>query len=366
MAGATVVALAALGVAVPLPAVQVERWYSALLYPRIQRTVTPLVNQVPVAVLDVLLAGAALAVVVVVSTGLREAWGDRRVAPAARAVWCLLVSAAAVYLVFLAMWGLNYQRLPLSERLDMVPGPPAPGAVVNLGLEAVSRLNALHGEAHALGWSDPPSQSSSLRDGFAEVQTALGDPPSVPGRLKRSLLGPYFRWSGVDGMLNPFGLETLANSDLLPFERPFVAAHEWAHLAGYADEAEASFIGWLACVHGDAATEYSGWLALYLRVFPAADPQGQAALSAVLDDGPRADIAAIAERQQRTQVSAVRRAGWAVYDQYLRTNRVEGGVARYSAIVTLAAQARFADGWTPVRRTMPQLAGDDPAAGRPD
>jgi hypothetical protein len=36
--------------------------------------------------------------------------------------------------------------------------------------------------------------------------------------------------------------------DLLPFEKPFVAAHEWAHLAGYADESEASFVGWLTCV----------------------------------------------------------------------------------------------------------------------
>src|SRR5690606_39996891 len=52
-------------------------------------------------------------------------------------------------------------------------------------------------------------------------------PPAVPGRLKRSLLGFYFRWASIDGMVNPFGLEVLRNPDLLPFERPFVAAHEW-------------------------------------------------------------------------------------------------------------------------------------------
>ena len=44
-------------------------------------------------------------------------------------------------------------------------------------------------------------------------------------------------------MLNPFGLETIVLPDLLPYERPFVVAHEWAHLAGHADEAEASAIG---------------------------------------------------------------------------------------------------------------------------
>ena len=54
-------------------------------------------------------------------------------------------------------------------------------------------------------------------------------------------------------MINPFGLEVLVNPDLPLSERPFVAAHEWAHLAGYADESEASFVGWLTCMRADAA-----------------------------------------------------------------------------------------------------------------
>ena len=54
-------------------------------------------------------------------------------------------------------------------------------------------------------------------------------------------------------MTNPFFLEVIINPDLLPFEQPFVLAHEWAHLAGYADESEANFVAWLTCVQGDAA-----------------------------------------------------------------------------------------------------------------
>ncbi len=64
------------------------------------------------------------------------------------------------------------------------------------------------------------------------------------------MLTPFFTWAGVTGMMNPFGLETIVHPDLLPFERPFVLAHEWAHLAGHADEAEASAVGWLACMNG--------------------------------------------------------------------------------------------------------------------
>ena len=43
---------------------------------------------------------------------------------------------------------------------------------------------------------------------------------------------PFFTWTGVDGMINPLALESIVHPDLLPFERPFVLAHEWAHLAG--------------------------------------------------------------------------------------------------------------------------------------
>ena len=46
-------------------------------------------------------------------------------------------------------------------------------------------------------------------------------------------------------MTDPFLLETLLAPDLLDVERPFVIAHEWAHLAGYADESEANFVAWL-------------------------------------------------------------------------------------------------------------------------
>ena len=63
-------------------------------------------------------------------------------------------------------------------------------------------------------------------------------------------------------MINPLALETIVHPDLLPFERPFVLAHEWAHLSGHADEAEASAIGWLACMRGGPELAYSANLYL--------------------------------------------------------------------------------------------------------
>ena len=349
---ATLPALALAGALAPLSPAVVERTFSTRLYPSIQHIVTPLSNRVPFAVFDVLCVGAVLLVATVLTRAVRASALSRSVRPAARALGYLALGAAGVYVWFLLFWGLNYRRIPMTERLAMDAAGPAPPAVLRLGRDAANQLNALHAEAHAIGWHDQPVDDAALRRGFDEIQRALSDaPPAVPGRLKPTLFGPYFRWTSVDGMVNPFGLEVLANPDLLPFERPFVAAHEWAHLAGYADESEASFVGWLACLRGGPSARYSAWLLMYWQVSAELTQPERVPLSAALAPGPRADLEAIVARLRRGEWPLLRNAGWQVYDQYLKANRVEEGVRSYGLVVSLVLSATFDDGWIPVRAT---------------
>jgi hypothetical protein len=259
-----------------------------------------------------------------------------------------------VYLAFLLLWGLNYRRVPMSERLDLA-GPPRGGAALAFGHTIVDHVNRLHRAAHSTGWSSEEWQNPALRRAFASTQRLLADaPPTEPGRLKRTILGRYFRWTGVDGMVNPFGLEVLANPDLLPFERPLVAAHEWAHLAGFADESEASFVGWLTCIRADVGSQYSGWLFLYWELRADVDARERSELDSALAPGPRADLSAVATRLRNGQLPQLRRASWAVYDQYLKANRVEAGVRSYGAVVSLVLRARFDEAWIPKRRPVPR------------
>ena len=345
-----VLALAMLAALAPVSPGTIERWFSTGLYPVIQHRLTPVANALPFAWLDVLVAAACVAVLLVLVRAVRATRQRRRLAPVLRALAWLATTAAAVYLVFLLLWGFNYRRVPMSERLLVTPGPPPADAVLALGTEAATQLNALHADAHRAGWVQP-LDDEPLRQAFVDVQRMLADAPAAtPGRLKATLFGPYFRWTGVDGMINPFGLEVLSNPDLLDFERPFIAAHEWAHLAGYADESEASFVGWLTCMHAGVPARYSGWLFLYWQINAELDAGNRARLSQALGPGARQDLAAIVERLQRGQRPWLRMAGWRVYDQYLKANRVEEGVRSYGAVVTLILRARFGPGWTPVRR----------------
>jgi hypothetical protein len=158
------------------------------------------------------------------------------------------------------------------------------------------------------------------------------------------MLDLYFRRAGVDGMTDPFFLETLIASDLLPFERPFIVAHEWSHLAGIADEGEANFVGWLACLRASPAAQYSGWLFLYAELAQAASERDRRDVAARLGPGPRADLRAIRERILRHVSPRVSAAGWRVYDSYLKANRVEAGAASYEEVVRLVVGARLAIG----------------------
>jgi hypothetical protein len=189
------------------------------------------------------------------------------------------------------------------------------------------------------------------------VQGFLSDAPrAVPGRLKATIYGSYFRWTSVDGMVNPFALEVMANPDLLPIERPFVAAHEWAHLAGYADESEANFVGWLTCLQGDARAKYSGWMFLYWQLSGEVSAEDRKQLTALLESGPRRDVDDILERLRRGRWPLLQRSSWQVYDQYLKANRVEAGIRSYGLVVTLILRAQFDEGWKPRVRTLPAAA----------
>jgi hypothetical protein len=343
---------AAVAAFAPIQPEQVEGWFSTGIYPRIQHVLTPLGNLFPIALFDVLIAVAVIATGRTVASGIIGARRQRSWIPLFAAIVRLGAGAALVYIVFLAVWGFNYRRISMQDRLALAESTPGAEDVMRLGLRAVEEMNSRHERAHREGWSGREWQDPALRRGFDAVQRVLSDAePAVPGRLKRTALGPYFRWTSIDGMVNPFGLEVLANPDLLPFERPFVAAHEWAHLAGYADESEASFVGWLTCLQAPSeSARYSGWLFVYWQVSGEVPEEDRARLWDSLKEGPRRDITAVVERVRRGQLPLLRRTSWLVYDQYLKANRVEEGVRSYGMVLTLILRTRLDSAGVPVRR----------------
>jgi hypothetical protein len=323
--------------ATPWPTWLVEHLYSRRLYPRIQHVLTGLTNSVAWAVMDAMLIGAALYVL----------WRLVRTVVAARdrgvgsALWelgrRLLRTSAMIAAVFLLVWGMNYRRVPLEQALRGE-------SQVTVSAEDIQRL----AEAAATSARDTrpvdtltPSLdelATRLAPSFQAALQSLGYPPiTIVGRPKVSVvLTPFFTAAGVTGMVNPLALESIIYPELLPFERPMVLAHEWAHLAGVADEADASAVAWLTCTRAGADLAYSGHLFLVIESSGAVPRTVWRDVRATLGPGVISDLAALTQRLTR-QEPVVRDTAFKVYDGYLRSNSVPDGVRSYSRVLRVLA-----------------------------
>jgi hypothetical protein len=332
----------------PLPDWAINGFYSDSVYPQLQRVVTSGTNFLPFAILDVLIVAALLLALFTILRLLRKAstfglidaiWdGTRR----------LLRGAAIIVILFLVGWGYNYRRHPLEQRF---PDGRAAAPTVEALQAAVLDANALAAKLRrAIG--------QNMDQRYEEVAGALDAPmraaleqlqqPALgqPGRPKHSImLTPFFTWAGVTGMVNPIGLESIVHPDLLPYERPFVLAHEWAHLAGQADEAQASAVGWLACMRGTPQLAYSASLYLIMEAASALPGDARQTVMKQLDAGVRSDIDDILRRLQKGE-PVVQRTASRVYDEYLRANRVADGTASYRRALSLILSAPIRDALT--------------------
>jgi hypothetical protein len=331
----TLLFVAALVAMLPPGAASVERWYSRWLYPIIQANVTSLSNRSPIALFDVAIVVFSLTLITIWIRSIRLA----RKRPILRPLWrgfvATLTVLAVVYLWFLAAWGLNYARPPLESQIEFKKSRVTPQAVRQLAEHAIAQANRTHDAAHAAGFPAINDSPQALIDALHSVEKDLGRPrPTVIATPKWTIFAPYYRAAGVSGQLGPFFLETLLNPDLTGPERLAVLGHEWAHLAGYAPESDASFVGLLAAIRSGPAGEYSAWLDLVSEASSQLQPVTQRLVLQQLEAGPREDQNAIRERLRKL-IRPVEQAAWASYDQMLRSQGVEEGVQSYSRVIEL-------------------------------
>ena len=198
--GLVIVAALALALA-PMSPTWIERFFSLGWYAALQPVLTSATSLLPVAVLDVLLAG------LVVWLG-RRAWrlfkAPRGARPRLflRSLGRCAVGAAVAYLLFLACWGLNYRRPPITDRLDYSAGRVTPAAVTEATKRTIAELNRLHARAHVELAASPTLDAIRVRlaPAFTASQRALDTGwVAAGGRPKHSLLSPFFRRAARPG-----------------------------------------------------------------------------------------------------------------------------------------------------------------------
>lgn len=308
----------------------VESVYSRVLYPTLAAPLSRLVGLIPPALSPWFLL-ALLVAAVALFFGL----------PFVRALSLLGAGASVLLAWFVLGWGLNYQRQSWAENHGLEIRASTVEALASLAERVEQRVNALR--ATLPQPSQPWSGTELGRAVNGAYQRAAASDPLLAGQWGPPKLFPFphaLSWLGISGIYLPFLTEPLVNPGPADWQLPFTAAHEAAHLRGWAREDEANFLAFLVLQDDpDPLLAYSAWgsALLYLASALESSPEGRRAwerLASRLDPAVRSDWKTSFAYWEKYRGPA-RQAAEAVNDAYLKSQGQSDGVKSYGRMVEL-------------------------------
>lgn len=328
----------------------VERLYARQLFPWLVTGLTRLSSLLSFSLVELLLF-ALLAVVAVrtLARALRRHPARERQPPTGgsatrlRVLGAFLVPALpGAYLLFLLVWGLNYDRWPAARLFGLDSRGGDAGELAALGAElaqaAAGARASLAEDAAGVVRADAADVLRRAPRGYATLAAAHPWLPRLTARPKALISSGLFSRLGITGLYMPFTGEAHVNVDAPAMLWPATACHELAHQRGLAREDEASFVGYLAGrAHPDPDFRYSAAFDVLGDVLSAladVDPEGARGAFLALDPGVRRDFLALTAWTRR-HTGPARSAARSLNDAYLRAQGQADGVRSYGRVVDL-------------------------------
>jgi hypothetical protein len=331
---AAIVAAVAVVAFTPSPA-WIELHYANGAYPDIDRAVRTITGPLPFCLGDVLFVIAVSWLVrywIVAFRRSRDGWLRRLGRLALRT----LGIACAIFVWFMFSWAYDYSRVPLADKIPVHNERTDEDSVGRFADRVNDELSRDADAAHA-DRLDDAAMAQRLLPRFTATIHRLGDRAVfAPPRVKPTLFQPLMQASATTGFTDPWTHEVNVDASLFFFERPSVYAHEWAHLSGFNDEAEANFISVITCTTSpDPLLKYSGWLLVWENL-----PQ-DVHLTHTMGKTAYDDIAAIRARYLRNVNKQVETVSRNAYDRYLKSQHVKAGYASYHLFIRWMTGADF-------------------------
>ena len=246
----------------------VEKYYSTGIYPLLARLLRFFFGWIPFSIGDIFYAVVLIYLLRKIYNFLKKVF-QKRISLnylkyfLGRCVMLVLW----VYVVFNALWGLNYDRRGISEQLQLTVQPYSTEDLTTVVSLIAGRLNELDSAA-VTNRPALTNNKSLFKESVSAYKKLSGrndfffyPSPSV----KPSIFSYVCNYWGFSGYYNPFSGEAQVNTTVPSFVRPFTTCHEMGHQLGYAKENEANFSAYLSCKESDnPAFRYSVYFDLYL------------------------------------------------------------------------------------------------------
>ena len=168
---------------------------------------------------------------------------------------------AWVYVWFYLGWGLNYYRYNIYTRLQTPPIAYEEQHFQDFLKEYTQCLNASYQPQTGV---DADTLRHHIGSFYANLPEVYGlTQPQSWQHPKEFIFTPLYSGVGVLGSMGPFFSEAQLNADLPEVQYPFTYAHEFSHLLGVSNEAEANYWGYRACTESALpALQYCGYFGL--------------------------------------------------------------------------------------------------------
>ena len=168
---------------------------------------------------------------------------------------------AWVYVWFYLGWGLNYYRYNIYTRLQTPPIAYEEQHFQDFLKEYTQCLNASYQPQTEV---DADTLRHHIGSFYANLPEVYGLTQPHPWQHpKKFIFTPLYSGVGVLGSMGPFFSEAQLNADLPEVQYPFTYAHEFSHLLGVSNEAEANYWGYRACTESALpALQYCGYFGL--------------------------------------------------------------------------------------------------------
>lgn len=332
----------------------VEKWYTYGIYPPLSKAARWLTGWLPFSLGDLLYAAASIGSILFVWRTIKTA---RKAAT--KTFWLhlgykIVTAFLIVYILFNALWGLNYNRQGIAHQLDLQVQPYRLPDVLQLTQALQTRLNYFAAltdtiKRKELNENTKLFQKSILVYGEAEKKFPFLHyaAPSIKPSLY-SHIGHYF---GFTGYYNPFSGEAQIKMGIPVFLKPFVVTHEMAHQLGYAKENEANFVAFLAARQADdVETLYSVYYHLYAyaaRQLYSRDSVAAMGFTKRLHPQVARDNEELKAYFKSTE-NNIEPLVTRLYDQYLKWNNQKNGMQTYNEVVALLIAYGKKYGWNAI------------------
>ncbi len=312
----------------------VERYYSGAVYPLIARVLRTLTGWLPFSLGDLLYISAGVWVIRQILVWVSKIRRKEMNWPQAQKLISVYIQVFLwIYVVFNALWGLNYNRTGIAGQLGLELKDSSYAELHSLSRILIDKTNQWRPIDPNAGYK---RSAASAEQAYAAVQAKYPFLDPAPPSLKSSLFGVIGNYLGYSGYYNPFSGEGQVNMRVPGYLVPFVACHEMAHQMGYAKENEANFVGFLAARESrDSATRYSTYFNMFLyanRELSYLDSSAAADNFKALTLAVRADIKNY-RAYLRKYDSPLGSAVDVLYNQYLKLNEQPAGQRSYNQVV---------------------------------